>query len=119
MNKFNSRIACGVLSGCLIAGCFTGCGKLDGTQTVATVDGEEVTLGLASYILRDQQAQISHADAGYILDHGADAVDAGGGELVGENEHLIVHGGHKGHQRDDEISPCFFHCLHIDFEILL
>lgn len=57
MSKLNSRIACGILAAALVAGSLTGCGKLDGTKTVATVDGQEVTLGLASYIARDQQAQ--------------------------------------------------------------
>lgn len=57
MNKLNSRIACGILAAALAAGSLTGCGKLDGTKTVATVDGQEITLGLASYIARDQQAQ--------------------------------------------------------------
>lgn len=57
MSKLNSRIACGILVAALVAGSLTGCGKLDGTKTVATVDGQEVTLGLASYIARDQQAQ--------------------------------------------------------------
>lgn len=57
MNRLNSRIAAGVLAAFLAAGTLTGCGKLDGTKTVATVDGETVTLGLASYMIRDQQAQ--------------------------------------------------------------
>mgnify|MGYP000066719551 CR=1 FL=1 len=30
---------------------------IDGTKTVATVGDEKVTLGLASYMVRDQQAQ--------------------------------------------------------------
>lgn len=57
MSKVKSRIACGVLAAALVSGCLAGCGKLDGTKTVATVDGESVTLGLASYLVRDQQAQ--------------------------------------------------------------
>lgn len=57
MNRLNSRIAAGVLAAFLAAGTLAGCGKLDGTKTVATVDGETVTLGLASYMIRDQQAQ--------------------------------------------------------------
>lgn len=54
----NGKIACGILASAILAGSFSGCGKLDGTQTVATVDGEKVTLGLANYIVRDQQAQM-------------------------------------------------------------
>ena len=57
MKQLNSRIACGMLAAALAAGSLTGCGKLDGTKTVATIDGQEVTLGLASYMARDQQAQ--------------------------------------------------------------
>lgn len=57
MNRLNSRITAGVLAAFLAAGTLTGCGKLDGTKTVATVGGETVTLGLASYMIRDQQAQ--------------------------------------------------------------
>lgn len=58
MKKMNGKIACGILVSAILAGSFSGCGKLDGTQTVATVDGEKVTLGLANYIVRDQQAQM-------------------------------------------------------------
>lgn len=58
MKKMNGKIACGILASAVLAGSFSGCGKLDGTQTVATVDGEKVTLGLANYIVRDQQAQM-------------------------------------------------------------
>ena len=58
MKKMNGKIACGILASAILAGSFSGCGKLDGTQTVATVDGEKVTLGLANYIVRDQQAQM-------------------------------------------------------------
>ena len=38
----------------------------------------------------DKQAQITHADAGDVLDHGTDTVDTGGGELVGENKQLVI-----------------------------
>lgn len=59
MKRMNTRIACGVLAASLAMG-LAGCSKapeVDGTQIVATVGDEEVTLGLASYLLRDQQAQ--------------------------------------------------------------
>lgn len=56
MKKMNGRIACVILASAVAAGSLSGCGKLDGTQTVATVDGEKVTLGMANYIVRDQQA---------------------------------------------------------------
>lgn len=59
MKRMNTRIACGVLAASLMMG-VAGCSnapEVDGTQVVATVNEEEITLGLASYILRDQQAQ--------------------------------------------------------------
>lgn len=56
MKKMNGKIACVILVSAVAAGSLSGCGKLDGTQTVATVDGEKVTLGMANYIVRDQQA---------------------------------------------------------------
>lgn len=58
MKKINRKVACGLMVSAVLAGSMSGCGKLDGTQTVATVDGEKVTLGLANYMLRDQQAQM-------------------------------------------------------------
>lgn len=57
MKKINGKIACGILAASMFAASFTGCGKLDGTQIAATVGEEKVTLGLASYMMRDQQAQ--------------------------------------------------------------
>ncbi len=63
MKKINSKIACGFLAVSLAAASFTGCGKeasLDGTKIAATVDGQDVTLGMASFMLRDQQAQMEN-----------------------------------------------------------
>lgn len=59
MKKSNKKIACGFLAAAVLATGVVGCGdkKLDGSEIVATIDGEEVTLGLASYMTRDQQAQ--------------------------------------------------------------
>ena len=59
MKKMNSRLACGLLAISLATAGLAGCGKtLDGTQVAATVDGQEVSLGLASYMTRDYQAQM-------------------------------------------------------------
>lgn len=63
MKKINSKIACGFLAVSLAAASFAGCGKeapLDGTKIAATVDGQDVTLGMASFMLRDQQAQMEN-----------------------------------------------------------
>ncbi|WP_287485766.1 peptidyl-prolyl cis-trans isomerase [Blautia sp.] len=58
MRKLNKTAACGILAAALAAGTLSGCSKtIDGTKTVATVGDEKVTLGLASYMVRDQQAQ--------------------------------------------------------------
>lgn len=58
MRKLSTKLACGMLATALGASALAGCGSLDGTQTVATVDGEKVTLGLASYMLRTDQAEM-------------------------------------------------------------
>lgn len=58
MRKYTGKLACTLLAAAIGVSGMTGCSqKLDGTQTVATIDGEEVTLGLASFAMRDQQAQ--------------------------------------------------------------
>lgn len=60
MNKTARRIAVAALAGIMAAGIFSGCGekKLDGAKTVATVDGEEISLGLVSILVRQQQVQM-------------------------------------------------------------
>ena len=60
----------------------------------------------------DQQTQVAHPDTGDVLDHGADAVDAGGSKLVGEHEQLIVQGCQHCHEGDDEIGPYLFQISH-------
>ena len=59
MNKAARRMAVAALAGIMAAGLLSGCGekKLDGAKTVATVDGEEISLGLVSLLARQQQAQ--------------------------------------------------------------
>lgn len=59
MKTMTKRTAVAVLAGVMAAGMFTGCGeeKLDGTQTVATVDGTEIALGVVSIAARESQAQ--------------------------------------------------------------
>ncbi len=72
MNKTARRIAVAALAGIMAAGLFSGCGekKLDGAKTVATVDGEEISLGLVSILVRQQQVQM---DAMYRSFTGTDA----------------------------------------------
>ena len=59
MKKLVKRSAAAALAGVVAAGMLAGCGKeeaLDGTRTVATVDGTEIPLGVVSLMARQQQA---------------------------------------------------------------
>lgn len=58
MKSACKRIVLGCLAGVLAATGLTGCsGKIDGTKTVVTIDGEAVPLGVVSFLTRYQQAQ--------------------------------------------------------------
>ena len=59
MKEMVKRTAVVTLAGVLSAGMFTGCGSktLDGTKTVATVDGTDIPLGVVSLYAREQQKQ--------------------------------------------------------------
>ena len=46
---------CGILAAAL---CLGGCGKVDGTQTVLTVNDDQISLGTAMFDLRYQQAEM-------------------------------------------------------------
>lgn len=76
MKKISGKLVCGVLAASMCITGMTGCGKLDGTESVATIDGENVTLGLASYIARDQQAQ---TESYYQMMAQSYGIDASGG----------------------------------------
>ena len=60
LRRAAGRTAAAVLAGVLAAGMLTGCGekKLDGTKTVATVNGTEIPMGVVSIAARQQQAQM-------------------------------------------------------------
>lgn len=59
MNRLTKTMTCGMLAAVLGVTSLTGCGKtLDGTKTVATCNGEKVSLGAASFLLRYTQAQM-------------------------------------------------------------
>ncbi|MCH1981656.1 hypothetical protein MCG98_03610 [Ruminococcus sp. OA3] len=62
MKKFSIKAVCAVMTAALGITMMAGCGSkdLDGTQTVASVDQEEVPLGVASFALRYQQAQTEY-----------------------------------------------------------
>lgn len=59
MEEMAKRTAVAALAGVMTVGMLAGCGeqKLDGTKTVATVDGTEIPLGVVSLMVRQQQAQ--------------------------------------------------------------
>lgn len=92
MKTIKSKITCGILAASLAASCLTGCGKLDGTQTVATIGDENITLGLASYMARDQQAQAEMYYQMLSMSYGVDVTADGvwdteeeNGKTYGEN----------------------------------
>ena len=59
MKTITKKTAVVALAGVMAAGMLTGCGEkdLDGTKTVATVDGTEIPLGILSLSVREGQAQ--------------------------------------------------------------
>ena len=59
MKEMAKRTAVAALAGVMSVSMFTGCGSktLDGTKTVATVDGTEIPLGVVSLYAREQQQQ--------------------------------------------------------------
>ncbi len=59
MKKMVKRTAAVTLAGIMSVGMLTGCGSktIDGTKTVATVDGTEIPLGVVSLYARQQQEQ--------------------------------------------------------------
>lgn len=59
MKEMAKRTAVAALAGVMSVGMLTGCGSktLDGTKTVATVDGTDIPLGILSLYAREQQQQ--------------------------------------------------------------
>ena len=55
MKKKQLMVTCGILAAAL---CLGGCGKIDGTQTVLTVNEDTVSMGAAMFDLRYQQAEM-------------------------------------------------------------
>ncbi len=72
MKKLAKRTAVAALTGVMAVGMLSGCGEkeLDGTKTVAIVDGTEIPMGIVSLAARQQQAQMS---AMYLSFTGSDA----------------------------------------------
>lgn len=59
MKEITKKTAVVAMAGIMAAGMLTGCGekKLDGSKTVATVDGTEIPLGVVSLSVREGQMQ--------------------------------------------------------------
>ena len=59
MKEMTKKTAVVVMAGIMAAGMLTGCGekKLDGSKTVATVDGTKIPLGIVSLSVREGQMQ--------------------------------------------------------------
>ncbi|MCI8814797.1 MAG: FKBP-type peptidylprolyl isomerase, partial [Lachnospiraceae bacterium] len=58
MRYIGKKIALGCLAGVLAATGLTGCSsKMDGSSVAVTVNGEQVPLGVVSFMTRYQQAQ--------------------------------------------------------------
>lgn len=89
MKELAKRTAAAALAGVMAAGMLTGCGEkeLDGTKTVATVDGEEIQLGVVSLLARQQQAYTEAMYASFLGSTGNiwdSEVDSETGETNGQ-----------------------------------
>ena len=75
MKTMTKKTAVVALAGVMAAGMLTGCGEkeLDGTKTVATVDGTEIPLGMLSLSVREGQAQAEAMYKSFILRKGPPA----------------------------------------------
>mgnify|MGYP004614169677 CR=1 FL=1 len=88
MKTMTKRTAVAALTGVMAVGMLTGCGekKLDGTKTVATVDGTEIPLGLVSLSVREGQAQTEAMYKSFMggQDYSIWSMDAEDGKTYGE-----------------------------------
>lgn len=68
MKEMSKRAAVTALAGVMAMGMLTGCGEknLDGTKTVATVDGTEIPMGVLSLMVRQSQAQTAAMYASFM-----------------------------------------------------
>ena len=88
MKTMTKRTAVAALTGVVAVGMLTGCGekKLDGTKTVATVDGTEIPLGIVSLSVREGQAQTEAMYKSFMggQDYSIWSMDAEDGKTYGE-----------------------------------
>ena len=64
-----NRVMVLVLAGVMAVSSFTGCGKMEENEVVATVEGDEISAGLANFYARMTQAQYETWYAGYMGDN--------------------------------------------------
>lgn len=88
MKTMTKRTAVAALTGVMAVGMLIGCGekKLDGTKTVATVDGTEIPLGIVSLSVREGQAQTEAMYKSFMggQDYSIWSMDAEDGKTYGE-----------------------------------
>lgn len=88
MKTMTKRTAVAALTGVMAVGMLTGCGekKLDGSQTVATVDGTDIPLGVLSLSVREGQAQTEAMYKSFMggSDYSIWSMDADDGKTYGE-----------------------------------
>ena len=70
MKEMTKKTAVVAMAGIMAAGMLTGCGekKLDGSKTVATVDGTKIPLGVVSLSVREGQMQTEAMYRSYMAD---------------------------------------------------
>lgn len=90
MKYIKKKVVLGCLAGALAAAGLTGCSnKVDGTRVAATVNGEEIPLGVVSFMTRYQQAQTQAMYDMYFGGANADmwdqVMDEETGETYGES----------------------------------
>ena len=59
------KMAALLLSGAMLASVLSGCGSVDKDAVVATLDGEEIKLGVANFAARLTQANLDDIYAAY------------------------------------------------------
>ena len=89
MREIVKKTAVAALAGVMAAGMLTGCGeeeKVDGSQTVATVNGEEIPMGILSLAVRQSQAQAEAMYASFMggMDYEIWDAEAEEGKTYGE-----------------------------------
>ena len=89
MREIVKKTAVAALAGVMAAGMLTGCGeeeKVNGSQTVATVNGEEIPMGILSLAVRQSQAQAEAMYASFMggMDYEIWDAEAEEGKTYGE-----------------------------------